>query len=264
MSRVLHRFLLHLLWLTGLALPVRAATLEEANAHFAAGDFAKAAAAYEELIASSGPSATRLYNLGNARFKLKEHGPAILAYERAALLAPRDPDIRANLKMARQAAAAYEEPPAHSWWESVLHACSLHEWSWITMGSGVLIGVVVLVGGIAGFSRRWIKRVTITGMILGVIAGSLGGFALWHRQNETKLGIVTAADATLRLSPFADATSAGTPGIGRTIHLGERSNGWIYGTVPGTSLRGWLPDKDAPALMVAGAEFGSTSSRSLP
>lgn len=250
MATILRRLFLAFLLFAGLSRLAGAATLEEANTFFNAGEFPKAAAAYESLIETSGPTASRLFNLGNARFRNGEHGPAILAYERAALLAPRDPDILANLKLARKAATSHEEPPSRSWWESVLHGLSLHEWSWVTMAAAGLVVVAVLAWGLAGFSRPWLKRSAVAALTCGILAGSAGGFALWFRRDETKLGIITAAQPDLRLSPFPTAASAGSPRTGVKVKLGDHSNGWVYVTVPGSNLSGWLPEKDAPPLMV--------------
>ncbi|HEX2748993.1 MAG TPA: tetratricopeptide repeat protein [Verrucomicrobiales bacterium] len=234
------------------ATPGRAVTLEEANAFFKAKDYAKAAAACEDLIKSEGVTASRLYNLGNARFELHEYGPAILAYERAALLAPRDPDILANLKLARKTTASYEEAPSRPWHEAALYGLSLHEWSWAAIAGAVLPALALLVWGIAGFPRPWVKRAVIGSIVLGILSGSLAGYALWYRRAETKLGIITAAEPVLRLSPFAEAGAAGSPGTGRRVELGEHHNGWVYVTVSGSTIfKGWLPEKDAPPLMVA-------------
>ena len=245
MFRALPRLLLLLL----LAGNLRAATMEEANAHFAAGDFAKAAAVSEQIITSEGPTAARLYNRGNARFKLKEYGPAILAYERAALLSPRDPDIRANLKLARSAATAFADPGPDTWWNGAAQWFSLHEWSGITVTGAGLLGAVALLWGIAGLPRPWLKRTALAGIVLGLLGGSLGGTALWLRRGEKNLGIITAATSTFRLSPFAAASPAGTPGPGRTVQLGDRNNGWIYVTIQGTTQSGWLPESEVAAII---------------
>ena len=74
-----------------------ATPFDQANGQFKAGDYAGAAAAYEQVLAADGPRAAVFYNLGNSYQQLKQYGPAILAYERARLLTPRDPDLLANL-----------------------------------------------------------------------------------------------------------------------------------------------------------------------
>ena len=69
--------------------------------------------------AEPGYSAAALYNLGNAYARAGKPGLAVLNYERAALLAPDDPDIAANLHFVQRAArvaadlrAASNSPPS--------------------------------------------------------------------------------------------------------------------------------------------------------
>jgi tetratricopeptide (TPR) repeat protein len=123
--------------------PLRATPFDEANAAFASGDYAKAAAISQNFIASQGPSAARLFHLGNAQFKLGQFGSAILSYERAALLAPRARDIQTNLKAARQAASTPDSSPSLTWWRLPLSWLSLREWSFLTV-SGLLLTVLPL------------------------------------------------------------------------------------------------------------------------
>ncbi len=228
---------------------VPAATLEEANAHYAAEDFAKAAAAYDALMQSDGTTAARLSNLGSARFRLQQYGQAIFAWERAALLAPRDPDIRRNLKLARDAAKSQEPAPARRWWEEPLHWCSLREWSWLAATGAVLAGVAALAWGILGMRRAWLKQTLIAALAAGLLLGPLGGFAVWHRRGETALGIIIADKPALRLSPVAAAEPAGPVFPGRTVELGRRVPGWVHITVRGSTLSGWLAENEVAALL---------------
>lgn len=56
-------------------------------------------------------SADALYNLANSYARAGKPGLAVLNYERAALLAPNDPDIRANLDYVRTTAQVPTDPP---------------------------------------------------------------------------------------------------------------------------------------------------------
>jgi len=56
-------------------------------------------------------SADALYNLANSYARAGKPGLAVLNYERAALLAPNDPDIRANLDYVRATAQVPTDPP---------------------------------------------------------------------------------------------------------------------------------------------------------
>lgn len=81
-----------------------AAAIDAANALVANGRAAEAARIYEGLIAAGVNDSAVYYNLGNAYFQQGATPQAIAAYRRAAELAPRDADIRANLETALVAA----------------------------------------------------------------------------------------------------------------------------------------------------------------
>ena len=87
------------------------ATFFRANALYADGRYGDAAAEYERVLATGVASANTWFNLGNARLKAGQIGPAVLAYKRAARLAPGDPDIRANLAFAREQGGLADAAP---------------------------------------------------------------------------------------------------------------------------------------------------------
>ena len=113
-------------WLLALA-PVEA--YNQGNQLYAHKDYARAAIAYRQAL-SGGHDARADYNLGNALFKSGRIGEAIAEYRRAYALAPRDPDIRANLAFARayrlDKAAAPPGPIARAI-ESAFRRLSLRE-----------------------------------------------------------------------------------------------------------------------------------------
>ena len=75
-----------------------------ANQEYAAGDFKAAIQGYEELVRSGQDTPNLFYNLGNAYFRQKDFGRAILNYERALALEPHPPEADANLRIARDEA----------------------------------------------------------------------------------------------------------------------------------------------------------------
>src|SRR5271170_4000942 len=83
-------------------------------------------------------SADGLYNLANSYARAGKPGLAVLSYERAALLAPDDPDINANLAYVRTSTCAHEaarpfcttrpgHEPHHSGLARSLRACSCRD-----------------------------------------------------------------------------------------------------------------------------------------
>jgi tetratricopeptide (TPR) repeat protein len=224
------------------------ADFEQANRQFNAGDFAAAAASYEQILAAAGARATVLYNLGNSYQRLEQYGHAILAYERARLLTPRDPDLLANLALARKAAAAFEENGDHPRLDAAVNYLSRNEWSWLVAGAVLFLGGLAVLGGVAGMPRRGHRQAALTATAAAILAIIAGAAALYHRRDESSRAIVLTEDAVVRLSPFDKAETLGSPGLGRTVHIRGHSGGFHFIEVPGTNLRGWLPAKDVAAV----------------
>jgi tetratricopeptide (TPR) repeat protein len=221
---------------------------DQANRQFESGDIAGAAVVYQEILASDGPSASVLFNLGNCDQRLGKYGYAIHAYEGARLLSPRDSDLLANLDLARKAATAFEDSGRHPIADAVLNCLSLNEWSWLVAGSALFLGGLVLLCGFGRMRRRrMIYCVRISaGFAVFLIVG--GAFALYLRRDEANRGIVLNESAVVRLSPFEKAEPLGTPGQGSIVRILQTKYGFDFVEVIGTGLRGWVPDKDVSAI----------------
>jgi len=75
-------------------------TFRFANTLYGQGKYREAAEEYENILNKGWESGNIYYNLGNAYFKLGRMGEAILNYEKAKRLIPRDAELNANLKFA--------------------------------------------------------------------------------------------------------------------------------------------------------------------
>ena len=120
-----------------ISLPVLAqsvtATFDNANKLYEQGKFAEAAALYEKLLQSGHVADALYFNMGNAFFKGGQIGRAIAAYVQAQRIAPRDPDVRANLQFARnQVQGPTFLPERFSRW---LGKLTLNEWTWLAAGT---------------------------------------------------------------------------------------------------------------------------------
>ena len=85
------------------------ATKAEGDSAYIKEDYAAAIQIYEALL-KNGEAADVYYNLGNSYYKIGEIAKAVLNYERALLLQPRNGDIRANLEVARAKTIDKVEP----------------------------------------------------------------------------------------------------------------------------------------------------------
>ena len=225
------------------------ADLEQANKIFQSGDFAGAITAYQNIITAEGPGAAAFYNLGNSHYRLGQYGPAILAYERAKLLTPRDPDLRANLNLARKAATVFDKSGYDPRLEAVLTWLSVNEWSWLVAGAALWIGAVSMIFGVVRISRPGTRKLAAGSIIFASLTILVGATALVLRRDESSRGIVLSKDAAVYLSPFEKAETLGTPGAGRIVKMGEKSGGYFYISVPETGLQGWMADKDVEKIL---------------
>ena len=102
---------------------------EQANRLYEQGKYGEAANAYESIVKSRGGSTALYFNLGNAYFKDGQLGRALFHYRMAERMAPRDPDIEANLRLTRERVAG-ASPASSSTrtsdgrWLSTTHAAS--------------------------------------------------------------------------------------------------------------------------------------------
>ena len=69
----------------------------QANNLYEEGRYEEAAVAYRQLLEQGYESGNLYFNLGNTYFKMGRTGWAVLYYEKAKRLIPRDADLRANL-----------------------------------------------------------------------------------------------------------------------------------------------------------------------
>jgi len=102
---------------------------------------------------AGGYSAAELYNAANAYARAGNTGLAVLNYERAQLLAPRDPDIAANLRLVRMTAHLPDAPsPAI---ERVLTWAAPDTYAWLGVFGVLLAGAGLLALRRARRGRSW-------------------------------------------------------------------------------------------------------------
>lgn len=168
----------------------------------------------------TGYSAAGLYNLGNSYARAGKPGMAILNYERASLLSPRDPDIRANLRFVRASAHLPVETPDSL--DRVASVASPFWMAWIGVLGLTILGASVIAAQLS--PRRRLLRGSA--MLLGasMIALTLANaLALWPRMHQ---GIVIAAAAPVRVSPVPMGDPLFTLPEGEKVKISAEHDGF--------------------------------------
>jgi len=208
-----------------------------ANAAYEAGKVADALTAWEGLYARGLSGASLCYNIGCAHFRLGRRGHAILWFERARRLAPRDEDIRFNLSLARSHLPDETVPP----WETFDRLLAPGE---LAVVVAILlafllaaIGFGALTGRDLGKLKPWFAGTTVILVVLGV------WLALRARDLAAPQGFVVAAAAEVRSGPGEEYTAGFTVPEGRRALLLSVRNGWVEIGVPGQGLKGWVREE---------------------
>jgi tetratricopeptide (TPR) repeat protein len=220
------------------------ADFSAANELYAKGKFAEAAGAYEKILQSGVVSPALWFNYGNAEFKCGELGLAIAAYRHAALLSPRDAEVRANLGFVRS------QVPNPVWrenrWQNWMGGLTLNEWTWLAAlafwGAFVLLAALqirpVLAARLRGLTRIFVALTIFSGACLGLQAAS-------HFSKST--AVVILPEAMARSGPFDDAQNVFSVHDGAELPVLDRRNGWLQ-VADGLGKSGWLNEKQVKVL----------------
>lgn len=122
------------------------ALMTKANTHYEAGEYSSAEKIYRKILDEGLYSDALYFNLGNTYFKLKDVGRAILFYERALKLNPKDDDILFNLQFARQMTIDKIEVQDDLWFKrfvrGFLYIFSINGWAWLCLIMAALAVVI--------------------------------------------------------------------------------------------------------------------------
>jgi tetratricopeptide (TPR) repeat protein len=146
-------------------------------------------------------SADGLYNLANSYARAGKPGLAVLNYERAALLAPDDADINANLDYVRASAHIATEPRSRL--ARLALALSPIRAAWIGVVGIALVGL----GLLAGRMTRRFRWGRIAGILSGAACIALttsNAMLLWPRMHQAVV-LVDQTPARVSPVPMGDA-----------------------------------------------------------
>lgn len=221
-----------------MALP---ASFEEANAHYKAGDYEAAARLYEELAHAQGKTLPEIhYNLGNAYFRAKKLGRAILSYERARRLSPRDPTVRRNLAYARSLVGERSDAPSN-WYAAratdLLYSFTAEEWRLATSAVLALI-FTCLAAHFAVYRGTMLKRAAVSLSVLFVFGASFWAARILYDANRQG-AVVTSPQAEMRYGPSLQEPVAFRISEGFLVWRAESREGWVRVILP-NGEQGWV------------------------
>jgi tetratricopeptide (TPR) repeat protein len=205
------------------------------NQAYRSGDFAGAIQAYNEAISSGANDYRVYYNLGNAYYRTNQPGEAILSFERARYLKPRNEDIIFNINFLKARVAVVQDSSSIAdVYENTflgliyknLAKVSFSELAWIInifFGIGVIFFILSLL--LRSNARRALFGLTITAWAIALVV--LAPYAIKKTHIwETKLAIVIAPNANIYSAPDEGSTLKYAYREGMEVAVKENSAGW--------------------------------------
>ena len=225
--------------------PVNVETIEVANQLYKDGEFATATQVYEHLLSQGQANSTIYYNLGNAYYIQGDIGRAILNYQRASRIDPRDPDIRANLALARQQVGnditKFNNP---------LEGLASFTGSWLTLNETGLITLSLwfLLGFLIFVYRQLqpgrVRTLTLNAMFLTLLFLLAAGVSFGSRlyvERTRSIAVITDDLVTINASPEKDTSTEFSLASGAEVNLLDIKGNWAKLVLPNDVIEGWIP-----------------------
>lgn len=205
-----------------------------------------AISAYESLLDAGVENGAIHYNIGNAHALLGDVGPAMLAYRRAEIFIPNDPNLRANIatlqSRIRTDIDAQPGSAMLSRVRSLLRAAP---------------GAVVVGGALVSWSAFWLamaarrrwpapaRAAAITAGLIFLCTAGVAAGAVWAERTDRR-AVIVAPESTGRKGPdaqaYAPSFAAALPAGLDVVILDERPGWTLVRLADGRET--WLPASD--------------------
>jgi len=225
---------------------------KEGNLLYEHGDYKGAEKLYEDLIKSGVINSALYYNAGNASFKTGSTGKAILYYERALRMSPRDEDIKQSLRYISSVTVDKQTDEnsgiVYLLFSGLNGLLSINE---LTITVFILYVILFLAGLIYIFSDRpsikFFLRVTGVFLLFFFFLSSLFLCIRIYDQEYMKKGIIMISQEKARSGPGEDYTEVFTIHEGSKVLLRDILQDWRKITLP-NGYSGWIKNKSVEEI----------------
>jgi hypothetical protein len=210
----------------------------KANQAYKNDRYQEAIEGYNQLIQTGFESGHVYFNLGNAYFRENKLGRAILYYERAKILLPRDADLAFNLGYARDqtqdaiADARSAIMQTFFWINNLTFGELLWSFTFLNI---VLWGTLLI--------RLFIKpEWTDYGMIIFLILWSIAGLSFglkWYQMTTDDRAVILQKEVNVMAGPDSGDTILFRLHEGAVIHQEREEDEWALIRLP-DNKRGWV------------------------
>lgn len=205
---------------------------DKANQFYLNGEYSSAREEYQKIVNSGFESGELYYNLGNAFYKLGQIPSAILYYEKALILNPKDVDIQFNLELANRLVVDKINPVNEfffrKWTRTFAGIIKADAWGYISLIAFVLLlSVVIFVYVTRGFRFRKLMlsggALLIVILVFSLLLGSIQNKQSVHPDSA----IVFSSSLTAKSSPDTGGTDLFVIHEGVKVKITDRVGSWI-------------------------------------
>ena len=234
------------------------------NSLYEGGDYEGAIEQYASLAAKGVHRPDLYYNLANSYYKTGDLGHAVLYYERARRLAPRDGDTRENLALVRaqlrdkqfvreenRLVSGLAWPHNHLNADEMRLAASLcyvalcllgivfvlRETRWVSAGYRLLS--YASLGRLAGLSKTQDLIAAVTVAALLFLSTGISAHQKTRSEKNRKTAVVLAEEVAVMSGPTDDATLQFKIHQGTLVEVSDQRGAWMRIALPG-GLSGWV------------------------
>ncbi len=177
-----------------------------ADSFYEKGDWNKAIREYASILKHGFKSGNMFYNLGNCYLEKRNIGMAILNYERARRLMPRDNDLLFNYRYARS--LMKQQDPSYP--RSLLEGFVIDLFEYVNLNENIIIGCFLYYAMIIFIILSlFFRRSRVFSVFLGFVfafAFMIQFAPLAYKIRELEQGAIVVADITdARFEPLRDA-----------------------------------------------------------
>ncbi len=162
---------------------------------------------YNQAIAEDGVSSLLYYNLGNAYYRSGKTGKAIVNYERALILDPRNNDARANLEFVNGKITDKPQDNATiltNIFNKTVNLTGFNAWAWLAVAAFILLicaaGLYIFSSGIVAKKCGFFGAIILLVVTVATIIFSYTGAS---RAKAHNMAIVIEPSTMLSTSPRA-------------------------------------------------------------
>ncbi|MCH8546193.1 MAG: tetratricopeptide repeat protein [Cryomorphaceae bacterium] len=216
--------------------------MEEGNAFYESSEYELAVEKYTFILSQGIVSSEVYFNLGNAYFKKNNLGKAILNYERALKLAPKDEDIQFNLEFARASTVDKIESTGTVWFKKMVHGylktMNTNAWAMVSL---VLVFLALLFW-ILFLSNRYAPNGLIIALVVSLLLAIAAILSSFGRRllEAQRFAIVMDDGITVKSAPAQKGEDMFIIHEGTKMELLDEYQTWFKIRLENGNV-GWLP-----------------------